>query len=52
MDSPETVVIIWGLVLAAMLAAVAVIVLRRLRSGAFPVLLHEVLDYLRIFGAY
>jgi protein transport protein HofC len=50
MKSPETVVIILGIVLATILSAIAVIVLRRLCFGAFRALLHDLLSYLSILG--
>ena len=47
MMHPEAIVIVLGIVLAAILLATTLLVVRRLRSGTFLTLLHDVL---RLFG--
>jgi general secretion pathway protein F len=47
---PETAIIVFGIVLATVLSAIAVIVLRRLRSGEFHALLCDLLSYLSLLG--
>ena len=50
MKSPEIAIIVLGIVLATVLSAIAVIVLRRLASGPLPSLLDDVLSFLGILG--